>query len=86
MKQFLIALDQLLNCLVWSQAEGQGTADETLSARAWRLGTRYPTTWGRFEYLVDGFFRLVFRQPDHCFESYLAERDRKQLPKEYRNA
>lgn len=83
MKQSLIAVDQLINTLVWSEAEGWGHADETLSARAWRLGKRYPKTWGRFQATVDAVF---FWQPEHCYDSYLAEKDRKQLPREYRRA
>ena len=83
MKQTLIAFDQFINTFVWSEAEGWGHADETLSARAWRLGKRFTKTWGRFERLVDTLF---FWEEAHCFESYLAERDRKQYPKEYRSA
>lgn len=83
MKQTVIALDQVVNTLVWSEAEGWGRADDTLSARAWRLGTRYPSTWGRFERAVNALF---FWEEDHCFNAYLAEKERKQLPKEYRRA
>lgn len=83
MKQTLIAIDQGLNTLVWSEAEGFGYADETLSAKAHRLGARYPATWGRFRVAVNTVF---FWQADHCFEAYLAEKDRKQYPKEYRSA
>lgn len=83
MKQPAIAFDQFLNCFVWSEAEGFGTADETLSARAWRLGKRYPATWGRFEWFVD---HLFFWQNDHCFQAYLAEKERRHFPKEYRRA
>lgn len=35
MKQFLIAVDQAVNTLVWAKGEGFGTADETISARSW---------------------------------------------------
>lgn len=84
MKQFLIAEDQRLNTLVWSQAEGWGYADETLSARAWRLGKRYPKTWGRFQTALDTVF--FWQKAGHCYEAYLAEKDRKQYPREYRRA
>lgn len=40
MKQFLIAIDQALNTLAWAEGEGFGMADETISARAWRLQHR----------------------------------------------
>lgn len=83
MKQLLIAVDQAVNTLVWSKAEGFGKADETLSAKAWRLGSRYPLTWGLFEQAVNTLF---FWQEQHCLEAYLAEKGRKQLPKEYRRA
>ena len=51
-------------------------ADETLSARAHRTGSV-------LEPLIDALF---FWQTDHCFESYLSEKERKQLPQEYRDA
>jgi hypothetical protein len=35
--QPLIALDQGINTLVYLDGDGWGMADETLSARAWRL-------------------------------------------------
>lgn len=88
-QQFLIAIDQVLNTLVNSDAEGKGWADETLSARAWRLGKRYPKTWGRFETSLNLIF---FWQKDtegnrnHCYRAYLSERERHHLPKEYRSA
>lgn len=72
MKQVLIAIDQLLNTLCF------GYADETLSARAYRLRN-------------DGWFwqykminMVFFWQYDHCEGSYLSELERRQLPVEYR--
>ena len=70
LKQIAIALDQLANALLG------GMADETLSARAHRTGS----SW---EPVIDALF---FWQDDHCFESYLSEKERKQLPPEYRDA
>lgn len=67
LKQIAIAIDQLLNALLG------GMADETLSARAHRTGSV-------LEPLIDALF---FWQADHCFESYISEKKRKQLPKEY---
>lgn len=69
-KQIAIAVDQLANALLG------GMADETLSARAHRTGSAW-------EPLIDALF---FWQSDHCFESYMSEKDRKQLPQEYRDA
>lgn len=77
MKQFLIAFDQLCNTLIG------GMADETLSARAWRLHRVQPDTWGRMRVAID---HLFFWQKDHCFNAYMSEMDRKQLPAEYGHA
>jgi hypothetical protein len=75
MNQFLIALDQLFNTLFG------GYADETLSARAWRSRNLNPT-WGRIQKAIDAVF---FWDQDHCFQSFISEYERKQLPTEYRN-
>lgn len=64
----LIALDQLVNALFG------GFPDETMSAYAHRVGG-----WRRD--LINGVF---FWQDDHCAQSYWAERNRKQLPADYR--
>ena len=69
MMQFLIAIDQLINTLI-----GSGFADETLSAWAQRRG-------GWRKRVINGIF---FWQDDHCYQSYLSEKLRKQLPPEYR--
>jgi hypothetical protein len=78
MKQSLIALDQLANTLCWF-LPGGCWADETLSARAWRI--RHVPGWGRWHRVIDTIF---FLQPDHCEESYLSELLRYQLPAEFR--
>ena len=70
LKQIAIAIDQLLN------ARLGGMADETLSARAHRTGSA-------LEPLIDALF---FWQVAHCFESYISEKRRQQLPPEYRDA
>jgi len=72
--QFLIAFDQLLNTLLG------GMADETLSARAWRLDGISPG-WSAARRLIDALF---FWQAGHCEQAYLAEQQRKQLPTVYR--
>ena len=70
-----IAMDQLLNACIG------GMADETLSARAYRLA---PVSYGwRFtRRVIDALF--FFFDPDHCAASYFAEVARKHLPREYR--
>jgi hypothetical protein len=75
-KQFLIALDQLANTAVWIKGDGFGFADETLSARAWRLRDQ-SNAWRRID-------RLFFWDKEHCRQSYESELMRRQLPKEYR--
>lgn len=71
MKQTLIALDQLLNTLLG------GMADETLSARAYRQKLKGNPMPAR---IIDA---VMFFDSDHCFSSYLSERQRKQLPLDY---
>lgn len=74
MMQILIAIDQLLNALCG------GYADETLSARMYRNRNK---SWF-WALLYREVNRMFFLQDNHCFESYLSEIQRKQLPSEYR--
>ena len=74
MLQFLIAFDQLLNTIIG------GKADETLSARAYRLSDE-SFRWYLFMRCLDALF---FRQEAHCLEAYESEINRKHLPAEYR--
>lgn len=76
MKQFLIAFDQLVNTLFYIKGDGFGFADETLSARAWRL--RY------FSNAYKVIDKMFFWEDNHCLLSYHSEMKRKQLPDEYR--
>lgn len=78
MTQQLIALDQFINTLVWARYEGFGFADETLSARCWRL-RRHPF-WAEAMKVINQIF---FWQTNHCQESYLAECKRLQYPPHY---
>lgn len=75
MKQLLIALDQLANTVVWIKGDGFGWADETLSARAWRLRGQ-SNAWKRID-------ALFFWDEDHCRTSYESEVLRKHLPNHY---
>ncbi|CAD5377374.1 Pseudouridine synthase [Pseudomonas sp. OF001] len=79
MKQSLIAVDQFVNTLVWAAGEGFGLADETLSARAWRLRER--KSWGLARRLIDLVF---FWEVDHCEDSFRVEQARRHLPPTYR--
>ena len=73
-KNLLIALDQLLNALFG------GWPDSTLSARAYRLEQERGRKWPRV--LIDTLF---FFDRDHCYQSYLSEIERKQLPPQMRS-
>ncbi len=73
-KHSIIALDQLVNAITG------GWADETLSARAWRLRGR--NNWWNF--LRQAIDILFFFQPNHCSEAYHSEVERRQLPPEMR--
>ena len=80
MLQFIIALDQLINTLVWSSDDRSfGYADETLSARCWRLQHK-STFWRRGRIFVDTIF---FFDKNHCEESYKSEVLKRHLPDEY---
>jgi hypothetical protein len=93
MKQALIALDQFINTFVWAKDEGFGMADETLSARMWRLGVLEgrSETWYRAMWLVDSIFFWdkkkdeAGREIRHCELSYMSELQRSQYPKGYSN-
>lgn len=74
MKQILIAVDQLANAIIG------GWADETLSARSWRLG-RKPGRWSYARIFIDALF---FFEDQHCFSSYVSEYERLQIAPEYR--
>ena len=66
-KQILIAIDQLINALIG------GMADETISARAYRSDWR----------LTMVIINSLFRDENHCKDSFESEVLRSQLPKEY---
>lgn len=73
-KQLLIAFDQLGNTLL------AGYADETLSARAYRSQYK-KRRWKFLRKVIDGIF---FWEDEHCFNSYLSEKNRKHFPEYYR--
>ena len=72
-KKVLIALVQLVNAVL------AGWPDETMSSRAWRWEQNGVRSWPRR--LID---RLFLWEPNHCRESYLSEREGRQLPPELR--
>lgn len=91
--QVLIALDQLVNAILG------GWADETISARAYRLAERNRSAkeWGPWR-IIEAAIDLLFLPEDvflrfrngfwsqsrHCQRAYNAERKREQYPPEYR--
>ena len=88
--QSLISIDQALyniGGLVWSllacvfrrMPEEITYADETLSSRCWRLERDCKVLWPRI--IIDCLF---FWESEHCFQSYLSEREGRQLPPELR--
>lgn len=72
-KNLLIAIDQLINALFG------GYCDETMSSRAWRWYEKGIKKWPCI--LID---HLFFWESCHCYESYLSELERKQLPPDFR--
>ncbi|SUA63205.1 Uncharacterised protein [Oligella urethralis] len=72
--QIPIAIDQLFNTLL------AGHADETLSARAWRM-QHLKKRWALMRRMID---LLFFWQEDHCYQSYLSEKERKHYPEYYK--
>ena len=73
MRQVLIALDQLVNTIL------AGHADETLSARAYRLSRDRGRHWPRR--VIDALF---FWDENHCEQAHLSEMLRRHLPRPYR--
>lgn len=69
--QIAIAFDQLANTVLG------GYADETMSARCWRLRRFQP-----YRFLQPVIDMLFFWQVDHCRRSHEAELARTQAPRE----
>ncbi len=78
----LIALDQLINTLIKLPGDGWGKADETISARLFRCHLQALISDRPYR-TIDALF---FWQAAHCYQSWVAERDRHQLPNHYRIA
>lgn len=69
--RLLIAMDQLVNVLL------NGSPDETLSSRAWRMQLKQQPYSG---WLARAINSLFFWQANHCRGAYARERARGQLP------
>ena len=83
LRQLLIALDQLVNALmgVLSFSRDYYYADETLSAHSFRWAISGVRQWPRN--LIDKVAGWLGDE-DHCYQSYLSEREGRQLPPELR--
>lgn len=57
-------------------------ADETMSAKLWRCREQN-VVYAATRHIVDFIALYVFFQHMHCYEAWLSEMKRKQLPKEY---
>lgn len=73
------ALWALLACAVRAMPTGTTWADESLSSRAYRWERDSVRSWPRR--FID---RLFFWEEQHCHQSYLSEREGRQLPPELR--
>jgi hypothetical protein len=81
--QVFIAFDQLINALIPPLDGTIGYADETLSARSYRA-YRDGKILGRLTMpVIDLLF--FWQGKGHCYNAYLKERQRKNLPEEYRD-
>jgi hypothetical protein len=66
-----IAFDQLINALL------NGSPDETLSSRAWRMHLKRQPYWWWLASAINGIF---FWQANHCRGAYARELARGHLP------
>lgn len=79
--QLMIAIDQLLNVLITPLQRG-AYADETMSSRAYRMD-RDGKPWGKvLRPIID--FIFLWQTTDHCWHAFIKERERAQLPPEFR--
>lgn len=76
-RQVAIAFDQLFNTLL------SGYADETLSARAYRMAseTLPKRRWLIARRVIDTIF---FWEKEHCFKAYVSEKQRNHFPSSYK--
>jgi len=77
----LIALDQLCWVIL---TLGNGCPDETISASLWRMEQQGKRAGRWFRPVVDWLFFRLFGQAEHCWQSYVDEVEKRQLPKIYR--
>jgi len=76
-----IALDQLCWVIL---TLGNGCPDETISASLWRMEQQGKLAGRVFRPVVDWLLRAFGEQ--HCWQAYVDEIEKRQLPKIYRKA
>lgn len=80
--QALVCLDQLVNTLTWSKHEGFGMADETVSARLYRLqNTSRYWKWGHDA--IDFVVGVLSQDQQHCYHCWIEEMQRHHFPDAY---
>jgi hypothetical protein len=83
--QLLIALDQVVNILITPLSSG-AWADESMSCRCYRMH-RDGKPWGKLLMpVIDKIFSLVQKVPNHCEVAYLHEKQRYNMPAEFRES
>lgn len=81
-QQVFIAFDQLLNALI-PPFGALSYADETLSARTYRAYKDGHIAGKVFMPIIDILF--LWQTKQHCYHAYLKEKERRNLPPEYRD-
>lgn len=76
--QMFIAFDQFVSCII-GLVIGDSWADETFSAKCWRK-SKGSLMWDITMKIVNG----IFLDNNHCYDSYMSEKERRQVPIEYR--
>lgn len=79
LKNIALGIDQLINTIFG------GTPDETLSARCFRLAVTTKPPELIAEFAMRQIDRIFFWQKAHCYNAFLNELERKQLPSIYQN-
>lgn len=73
--QVLISIDQVFNALL------AGYADETLSARSYRMSKE--TNKKRWKFMRRFIDTLFFWQKEHCLQAYLSEKTKRHFSEYY---
>jgi hypothetical protein len=76
-RNILIGIDQFIYVII---TLGNGMPDETMSSAAWRTEQDGKILGRVFRPIIDAIFGFL-GEDDHCYLSYLSEKDRNHLPK-----